>query len=292
MTRSLLLNSIRFYRHYFCCDSIFNPKHCVQIPQKKSVFIIKQLVMASLLCLSIGSHAQESNSNLQSNPENAALENDSYAAKAERTLRPFHAKYVAYRSNKEVGDIELKLTKTQAENYELFYRSDISRFFLTDKRSETTIFVNQDSFLKPREYKYRRTGTGPNKDLTLTFNDSNKTINVNNEKEIPWDGEFENQLFRIDVPHRLSLGETEFVYDFVNYRGQKRQYKLTLVEIESLNLPYGQLNAAKVKIERKSNTRVTYAWFAPSLNHNLVRLKQYKDGKEQGDMKLNDFSYQ
>lgn len=210
----------------------------------------------------------------------------------ERTLRPFHAKYIAYRSNKEVGDVELKLSKAASNDYELFYRSKISRFFLTDKRSETTIFVNQDSKLKPVEYVYRRTGTGPNKDLTLTFNDLDKTINVNNKKEIPWEGEFENQLFRIDVPYRLSLGETEFVYDFVNYRGQKRQYKLTLVETESLNLPYGKLNASKVKIERSSNSRITYAWFAPSLNHNLVRLKQYKDGKEQGDMKLSNFLYQ
>lgn len=210
---------------------------------------------------------------------------------SDRSLRPFQAVYTAFRSNKEVGDVELKLSNEHKNHYELFYRSDISKFFLTDQRQETTFFITSDNQLKPVKYEYKRTGTGPNKDLTLEFDHVNNIIDVNNEKKIPWQGEFENQLFRIDVPYKLSIGETEIVYDFVNYRGQKRQYKLNVMGSESLSLPYGTLNALKVKIERKSNSRVTFAWFAPTLNHNLVRLQQFKDDKEQGDMLLARFRY-
>ncbi len=219
------------------------------------------------------------------------VSSETQSSATERKLRPFYAMYTAFRSNKEVGDVELKLSNEQKNQYELFYRSDISRFFLTDQRQETTSFVTSNNQLKPVSYQYQRTGTGPNKDLTLEFDHVNKTIDVNNEKKIPWQGEFENQLFRIDVPYKLSLGEKEFVYDFVNYRGQKRQYRLKVVGVESLNLPYGTLNALKVKIERKSNSRLTFAWFAPTLNHNLVRLQQFKDDKEQGDMLLAQFKY-
>ena len=41
-----------------------------------------------------------------------------------------------------------------------------------------------------------------------------------------------------------------------------------------------------------SNKRETFAWFAPSLNYTLVRLQQFKEGDEQGDIKLKSFETQ
>ena len=38
--------------------------------------------------------------------------------------------------------------------------------------------------------------------------------------------------------------------------------------------------AVKVKIIRENAKRETYAWFAPSLNYQLVRLQQFKEGEE------------
>jgi hypothetical protein len=45
----------------------------------------------------------------------------------------------------------------------------------------------------------------------------------------------------------------------------------------------------KLKINRGSSSRETFAWFSPSLDYALVRLQQFKDGKEQGDIKLKNF---
>jgi len=209
----------------------------------------------------------------------------------ENSLRPFEAKYVVYRSDNDIGEAQLKLTDINKDQYELAYESKVSRFFLSDNRYETTKFVAKNDALVPQTYEYKRTGTGPNKSLNVTFNASNNRIIIDKKDDLDWTGELDNQLFRVDLPHKLSQGITEMAYDFINYRGQKRHYKLALVDSENLSLPYGQIMAYKVVINREASSRKTFAWFAPSLNYNLVRLQQFKDDKEQGDMKLSHFTY-
>ena len=81
-------------------------------------------------------------------------------------------------------------------------------------------------------------------------------------------------------------------YDFVNYRGQLRHYGVQVIDEEVLSLPYGKIEAVKVKLIRDSKKRETFAWFAPSLNYTLVRLQQFKEGDEQGDIKLKSFQIQ
>ena len=59
---------------------------------------------------------------------------------------------------------------------------------------------------------------------------------------------------------------------------------------EQLTLPYGMLEGIKVEIVRQNSTRETFAWFSPQLNYQLVRLQQFKDDKEQGDIQLKTFT--
>lgn len=209
-----------------------------------------------------------------------------------KPLRPFNAEFTAYRSGNDVGIASMSLKSLENHRFKLDYNSRVSRFFISDKRSETTIFNVEQDKLIPLSYDYKRTGTGPNKALSLSFSPEEKSITVDEKTSIEWLGEFDNQLFRIDLPRRLARGEKSVIYDFYNYRGEKRQYIMDVMAKDNLSLPYGQLTAYKVKIKRKSNSRITFAWFAPSLNHNLVRLQQFKDGEEQGDMQLKDFQYQ
>ena len=91
------------------------------------------------------------------------------------------------------------------------------------------------------------------------------------------------------MANQLASGETNLSYDFVNYRGELRTYGVEVVAKESLSLPYGEFDTVKVKLIRDSKTRETFAWFAPSLNYTLVRLQQFKDGEEQGDIKLKSY---
>ena len=204
-------------------------------------------------------------------------------------LQPFNAEYVAYRFGDDVGTANLELKQLDDVQYTLTYRSKVSKFFLSDKRYEHSLFALDAGAIKPIEYHYKRSGTGPDKKLSVKFDKQSSKINIDDNKTLPWQNEFDNQLFRIDIPRKLALGETSMEYQFVNYRGELREYKIEFVANEQLDLPYGMLDSVKLKINRESKTRQTYAWFSPSLDYALVRLQQFKDGDEQGDIKLKSF---
>ena len=99
-----------------------------------------------------------------------------------------------------------------------------------------------------------------------------------------------DRLYRLDLQQKLAQGQKEFNYHVINYRGQERDYHLKVMGTEQLTLPYGMLEGIKVEIVRQNSTRETFAWFSPQLNYQLVRLQQFKDDKEQGDIQLKTFT--
>lgn len=202
---------------------------------------------------------------------------------------PFIAHYDAWRHNNNIGSAELSLKSSGGNFYELKYSSKVSRYFLSDRRYETSLFSFSDGKITPIAYDFKRTGTGPNKSLNVKFDATKKTIILKEQDNQTWEGEFDNQLFRIDISRQLAQGKKEFEYKFLNYRGQKRAYVIEALEKEILNLPYGSIEAIKVRVNRDSNSRQTYAWFAPSLDYVLVRLQQFKDDDEQGDIRLKTY---
>ncbi|MBT0586378.1 DUF3108 domain-containing protein [Alteromonas sp. SM 2104] len=208
---------------------------------------------------------------------------------ATEPLTPFVAEYSAYRFGGEVGQASLTLEPLTTKQYSLTYSSKVSKFFLSDKRFEHSIFLLEDGQLVPSQYYYKRSGTGPDKALEVNFDHDKQQIKIDDQPPLPWNGQFDNQLFRIDVPRQLARGKTEMTYDFVNYRGEMREYNIQVVGTEQLELPYGMLDSIKIKINRGSSSRETFAWFSPSLDYVLVRLQQFKDGDEQGDIKLSAY---
>lgn len=222
----------------------------------------------------------------------AEVEKQTTAQAGNYQLQPFHARYIAYRNGNDIGEAVMSLETTD-EGYKLFYQSDVSIFFLSDIRSETSLFSLVDQRLVPEQYLYKREGTGPDKSLTLTFDDSNKTITIKARKKDPsainWQGEWDNQLYRFDLQQQLQLGKTDVQYDLINYRGELKSYGFEVAGEEVLQLPFGKLNTIKVKTIRSSKRRVTWSWFAPDLNYQLVRLQQFKEGDEQGDIQLVEY---
>lgn len=202
-------------------------------------------------------------------------------------LSPFEARYDAFRNGSKLGHAVMRLDKLAGQQYKLFYKSDVSIFFLSDKREETSVFhVKEDGTFLPQTYVYKRTGTGSDKSLTLKFEQTTGKITINNKANINWNNEWDNQLYRFDFQKQLASGNKEIEYDLINYRGQKRHYAFEVLGEEMLDLPYGTINAIKVKTVRPNKRRETYAWFAPDLHYQMVRLQQFKNGDEQGDIKL------
>lgn len=212
-----------------------------------------------------------------------------FAAQAE-TLAEFEAKYTAFRYGKDLGQATLALRSLGRDKYRLSYESKISLFFLSDKRSETSLFSFPEQQILPYKYQYSRTGTGSDKQTEVLFDKQQQKIQINDDNPIAWQGELDNQLYRLDLQFKLAQGETEFSYNVVNNRGQLKQYDLKVVGKEQLELPYGMLEGIKVNILRKNSTRQTYAWFSPQLDYQLIRLQQFKDGDEQGEIQLREYN--
>ncbi len=232
----------------------------------------KAFVGVSLLTLSLSVMAQDN--------QNTPL-----------SITPYKATYTAYKWDDDVGEASIELSSLGNNQYSLLYTSKVSKFFLSDKRSEHSIFsVNGDTVV-PSQYFYNRSGTGPDKALKVTFShQGGKKIRVEDGETYDWNGEYDNQIYRLDLAKQLANGKTSLTYDFVNYRGELRQYGVDVIANETLALPYGNVETVKVKLIRDSKKRETFAWFAPSLNYALVRLQQFKEGEEQGEIKLKSFT--
>lgn len=211
-------------------------------------------------------------------------------------LTPFESQFVALREGKPIGHARLIFSQLPNKLWQLEYESKISKYFLTDKRNETTRYLQMNATdsqslpLLPISYVYHKSGTGPDKVMSITFDHDNNqymtSTPIDDEVLFPLNLHFDNQLFRIDVPYQLSQGKTEFNYQFINNRGQTRIYDMQVITSDTLDLPIGSVEAIKVMIRRTSSSRQTFAWFAPSLNYHLVRLQQFKNEQEQGEIQL------
>lgn len=204
-------------------------------------------------------------------------------------LSEFNAEYKAFQYGKELGTASLMLESLGRDRYRLSYQSKVSLFFLSDKRKEVSLFSFNNNQIKPFKYTYERTGFGSDSSLVAEFDRKKNRVLINKEESVEWQSEFDNQLYRLDIQLQLSQGKKQFAYDLINSRGQKRHYDMLVLGREQLELPYGMLEGVKVKIVRENAKRETYAWFAPSLNYQLVRLQQFKEGEEQGDIQLSSF---
>ena len=205
-------------------------------------------------------------------------------------LQGYTAIYTAFRFGRDLGSAELSLQALGRDKYRLNYDSKISLFFLSDKRHEMSLFSYVNETIIPYKYEYKRTGTGSDKEIMVVFDRDKRHIRINDEAPISWQQELDNQLYRLDIQNKLAQGATEFSYDVVNNRGDLRQYDLKVLGKEQLDLPYGMLEGIKINIIRTNSTRQTYAWFSPQLNFQLVRLQQFKDGEEQGEIQLKEFT--
>lgn len=205
-------------------------------------------------------------------------------------LTPFEAEYLVYRFGRSLGQAKLSLQAEKNNQYRLDYYSKVSAFFLSDIRSETSFFSYENGQMQPQTYAYSRSGTGSDKSNKIQFNAENSQIIINQGQPINWQGQLDNQLYRLDVQLQLASGKEQFSYDIINNRGELRHYELQVVGKEQLDLPFGLIEGIKVKIIRHNSSRETIAWFSPQLNYQLVKLKQYKDGDEQGELRLKRFS--
>lgn len=207
-------------------------------------------------------------------------------------LKPFKATYNGYRKGKKIGTAELSLLQLNTLEYQLKYQSQASWLFLSDKRTEVSVFeVSGSGEYQSLLYDYKRTGSGKNQKTSLKFSQKDKTITINEKNQIDHLHQIDNQLIRLDLAKQLSQGKTKVDYNYLNTRGKPRTLSVEVIQEEQLNTPYGLISTIKVAVHRPNKDRQSFLWFSPDLNYTLVRLLQFENGKEQGDLKLSGFEF-
>lgn len=207
-------------------------------------------------------------------------------------LQSYSAKYLAFRNGSEIGFANLDLKAMDNHQYQLRFSSDASLFLIYDKRREVSVFSLYNQQLLPISYRFEKRSNFKDETMNLRFNRETDQIVLNQETHLPWQQELDHQLYRLAAQWRLQAGQESFAFDLINYRGQPKHYQFKVEGQEELTLPFGKLQAIKLKTIRQSKKRTTYSWFAPELDYLLVRIRQFKNGKEQGDIQLSEYQVQ
>jgi len=222
------------------------------------------------------------------NTENQSMQ----ASNVVNAIDPFSATYTLLHKSDPVGEATRKLTYLENGRAIYHYQTDIEWLIFSDKRSETSTLSIQDGKVTPHHYVYKREGTGRDKFYEWDYqfaNKSAKDLVKNRQISIERPEGLQDKL-SYHLQNRLNLinnpEQKRFIYPVISTSGKVKDYLYQYDGEEELMLPYGLIKTIRLKRETPEKKRVTYAWFAPSLNYLLVKLYQVKAGAEQFEAQL------
>jgi len=137
--------------------------------------------------------------------------------------------------------------------------------------------------VKPFLYYYSVNKLGNKKELSLRFNwRTGKVVDLDKQK--PWDvklpGNVQSKLsYQLAMRQDLINGKKKLNY-LVADDGELEQYNFKILGEEVLDTALGRLKTIKiVKVTGSPHRRLTL-WAAKDLNYLLVKITEFKDGKE------------
>ena len=204
----------------------------------------------------------------------------------------FNANYTILRSSKSVGKATRKLSYLDNGMAKYSYHTDIEWLIFSDTRDETSTVKLNDNKVTPRNYVFKREGTGRDKYYEWSYDTANGTATdekKNKTKTIDFPDNIQDSL-SYHLQHRLNLiskpEQKQFVYPVIKSSGSLKNYVYQYDGEEEIMLPYGLVKTVKFKREVVEKKRITYAWFAPELDYLLVKLYQIKGDVEQFEAQL------
>lgn len=85
---------------------------------------------------------------------------------------------------------------------------------------------------------------------------------------------------------RVSQGESDIRIPVIDDKGESETLAFQRGGRESISVPFGTFDTVRVERVRKSGSRRTITWLAPSLDWIAVRMDQRKDGELAGRLEL------
>ena len=210
-------------------------------------------------------------------------------------ITPFSASYDLFRQGEKYGEGKRVLTESGDGRYSLELSSKIEWLIFSDDRTEISEFYYQNNKITPFSFLYSRTGTGRDKQLSISFAD-NKKLYVSprpKKSKLPeqWQDNWRDEMtFHMQVQQDLIDGKTQFDYQVVTNSGSLRQYKMEVIGKEIIVTGAGKYEAIKLsRIYEEGKDTQLFAWFIPELNYTLSRLWRIKKGVEQYDLVLANY---
>lgn len=216
--------------------------------------------------------------------------------KASLLMPAYKATYTLLHKSKPVGTGIRELIHLDNGKMQYHYETDISWMIFSDTRRETTVVSITDNQLTPIHYKSSREGTGRDKSYEWLYDFDNKSATDVKNKKVTTIENTNRLLDKLSyhLQNRIDLinnpDQKHFVYPVISQKGTIKDYEYIVDGEEELKLPYGAVNAVRLKREVVAKNKITYAWFAPELNYLLVKLSQIKEGKQQLEAQLTKLS--
>jgi len=216
------------------------------------------------------------------------------AQESPSALIPYSIKYQVIHDDDDVGTASRQLTQLSNGQWQISMESDISYYFLSDKRQETSRFaLDEDGQILPLVYQ-RNSETSLRSDTTLLQNfDWDNLIEQGSYKDDQWTQPLKlgylDQLTQITLVREHLLTQKPVPAIDISYRGSIRHHEFKVIGQEVIKTGKGDVMTAKVQLNEKKRDRQTNFWFA--LEHNMlpVQVQRIKEGEEQAKLIATDW---
>ena len=210
-----------------------------------------------------------------------------------KALKPYSIKYQVMHDGDDVGTAYRQLSQLSNGQWQLAMESDISYYFLSDKRQETSRFAVYDQQILPLVYQ-RNSETSLRSDTTLLQNfDWNNKVEHGSYKNDTWTQPLKvgylDQLTQVTLIREHLLSQKPIPAIDISYRGTIRHHEFKVLGQEILQTPKGPVETAKVQLNEGERDRQTNFWFA--LEHEMlpIQVQRIKDGEEQAKLIATDW---
>ncbi len=209
-------------------------------------------------------------------------------------LAPYSIKYQVIHDGDDVGTASRQLTQLSNGQWQISMQSDISYYFLSDKRQETSRFaLNENGQILPLVYQ-RNSETSLRSDTTLLQNfDWDNLIEQGSYKDDQWTQPLKlgylDQLTQITLVREHLMTQKPVPAIDISYRGSIRHHEFKVIGQEVIKTGKGDVMTAKVQLNEKKRDRQTNFWFSLEDNMLPLQVQRIKEGEEQAKLVAQDW---
>ena len=209
-------------------------------------------------------------------------------------LAPYSIKYQVIHDDDDVGTASRQLTQLSNGQWQISMQSDISYYFLSDKRQETSRFaLNDDGQILPLVYQ-RNSETSLRSDTTLLQNfDWDNLIEQGSYKDDQWTQPLKlgylDQLTQITLVREHLMTQKPVPAIAISYRGSIRPHEFKVIGQEGIKTGKGDVMTAKVQLNEKKRDRQTNFWFSLEDDMLPLQVQRIKEGEEQAKLVAQDW---